>query len=219
MNCHGFPGVLLDESAGSDEDVQMGVKLSRAAIGLQHHHAADVQWLTDGGLEDVSQTGIPGSHQLAKQVGTLIEPAAEEVGGGQHEMAIGDARQQAAADEIGPLRHPRLGAAEAETGFAGEGNPASFAAEWAAVLHAAHLLRVAAVEHLLDGRVVVRRVESGIPRLEGIPMIPEDLFERVCVHAAHGCPLEEQLTRYATHVQSPASPGTPPRPKSPGAAG
>ena len=57
---HGFSGSLLGQSAGRDEDVQMRVELSRAAVGLQHHHATDVQGLTGGGLENVLQTGVAG---------------------------------------------------------------------------------------------------------------------------------------------------------------
>jgi hypothetical protein len=91
---HIFPGALVRQAARSHQDVEMRVVLARTAIGLQDDHAADVQRLARDGAEDVLQTGKAGSHQFAQEVRIPVEPVAEKVGGGQDEVAIGDAGEE-----------------------------------------------------------------------------------------------------------------------------
>ena len=182
-----LPVSLGGQSTSGDQDMEMGIELPRSSEGLQYHHATDIKGLASRGLKDVEETGMASPHQFAEQVGALIEPVAEEVRGGQNEVAVGDSRKESASDEVSPLAHPWLCTREAKAGLAGEGQLASLAAIDATVLDVTHLVRVTAVQHLLDGRVVVPCIEGGIPFFERVPVIPEDLPERSNVHRSHDC--------------------------------
>ncbi len=73
---------------------------------------------------------------------------------GQYDMAIGDAGQQASADEVGPSVGVSLSTGQAEAGFAGKSDASYLAAVTASVLDKAHLFGVTAVEHFLNGFAV-----------------------------------------------------------------
>ncbi len=95
----------------------------------------------------------------------------------EYDMAVGDPGEQATTDEIDPAVGVGLGAGEAESGLAGKGDASCIAAVGAAILGVAHFFRVAAVEHFLNGNVVVGGCEPGMDGLEGVPVVAEDLFE------------------------------------------
>ena len=92
-----------------------------------------------------------------------------------------------------------------EAGLAREGNPASFPTIKASVLDEAHFLRISAVQHLLDGDVVVGGVKARIRRLEQLPVIPENLLESFLVDVRHGDPWStayDKPGRPASHASS-----------------
>jgi len=108
-------------------------------------------------------------------------------------MAISYAGQKPPADEVGPSVGISLGTRKAEAGFAGKGDTSYFSALAAAILDKAHLVGITAVEHFLDGVVVIRTVKSWMNLLKRIPMIVENLLECVFVNAFHDRSLRTTL--------------------------
>jgi hypothetical protein len=108
-------------------------------------------------------------------------------------MAIGDPGQQTSADEVSPAIGVSLGTGQAEAGFAGKGDASYFAAVATSVLDKTHLFGVTAVEHLLDGIVIIRTVKWGMCQLKRIPVIVENLLECVFVNAFHDCSLRTTI--------------------------
>jgi len=101
-------------------------------------------------------------------------------------MSISYAWQQPPPDEIRSSVGIALCTGKTEAGFACESDTSHLSAVAASVLDKAHLFGVAAVEHFLDGIVVIRTVKVWIGLLKRIPMIVENLFECVFVDAFHG---------------------------------
>ena len=128
-----------------------------------------------------------------EQGGVAKEPGSQELRHGQDHMAIGDTRQEASSDEIGPAVGVNLGTGKTEAGFAGKGNSAYFSTVAASVLDKAHLFRIAAVEHLLNSFVVVGTVRVWPELLKRIPVIVENLLEGVFVNTFHGCSLRTTI--------------------------
>ena len=139
----------------------------------------------------------------------------QEVWHGQDHVAVGHAGQETSADEVGPSVGIDFGTGQAKAGLAGEGNPAGLSARQAAVLYKAHRFGVAAVQHFLDGVVVVWTVVARVDIREAIPMVFEDLLEGLLVDAFHGCPLRTTILTLMQHVQAKVEPSHARRSKSP----
>ena len=58
-----FPGLMLGEAAGGEEDMEMGVVISGAAGGLQDDDGAGVERLACDGVEDIQQAGLAGLNE------------------------------------------------------------------------------------------------------------------------------------------------------------
>jgi hypothetical protein len=116
-------------------------------------------------------------------------------------MTISYAGQEPPADEVCPSVGIALGTGKTEAGFAGESDTPYLSAVATSVLHKAHLFRITAVEHFLDGIVVIRTVETWIGLLKRIPMIIENLLKRVFVNAFHGCSVRTTITELAGQVE------------------
>lgn len=188
-----FPLVVFVKSAGGHEDMKMGVVMAGASGGLENDDVSHVEVDAGTGVEDVFETGMTRSHQWAQQCGVAVEPCSQELGHGQYDMAIGDAGQKPPADEVGPSVGISLGTGQAEAGFAGKGDTSYFATLAASVLDKAHLVGITAVEHFLDGVVVIRTVKSWMNLLKRIPMIVKNLLKRVSVNTFHGCSLRTTI--------------------------
>lgn len=102
----------------------------------------------------------------------------EEVRDRQDEVAVGEAGEEPAADEIGPVVGIDFGAGEAKARFAGKGNAANFAAMQTAILSIAHGVRIATVEHFLDDLIVIFCGIARIGIFEGWPVFAKNTFER-----------------------------------------
>lgn len=100
-------------------------------------------------------------------------------------MAIDDAGKHAPANEVRPSVGINFGARETEGGFAAECNAAGFAAEGAAVLCKSHLFGIAAVEHFPHDFVMIRGIVERVGDFKRIPVVTEDLLERVLVNVFH----------------------------------
>ena len=74
-------------------------------------------------------------------------------------------------------------------------------AKTASVLDKAHFFRVTAVEHFLDGFVVIRAVKALVQLLKCIPVIKENLLKCIFVKAFHGYSLQITITELTGHVE------------------
>jgi len=192
-----FPLPQWINSTCGHEDMKVGVVMSGSSCGLKHNNASDVECCTGAGIENILEAGVSCSHEVAKQRGIAVEPHAQKIRHGQHDMPISYSWQQPSADEVSPSVDINLGAGKAEAGFAGECDTSGLAAVAASVLDKAHFIRIAAVEHFLNGVIVIRAVKFWIYLLKRIPVIVENLFERVFINTFHGCSLRTTITEMA----------------------
>lgn len=58
-----FPGMIMGEAAGGEENMEMGVVVTGAAGELQDDDGAAVEGLAGDGVEDVQQAGLAGLHE------------------------------------------------------------------------------------------------------------------------------------------------------------
>jgi hypothetical protein len=188
-----LPLAVCVNSSGGHQDMQVGVVMAGSSSGLQHEDVSDVKLSAAAGGKNVFETGMPGPHKGTEPFGVPKEPEPKTFRHGQYDMAIGDAGQQASANEVGPSVSVSLGTGQAEAGFAGKSDASYLAAVTASVLDKAHLLGIAAVEHFLNGIVIIGTVKFGMRLLKRIPVIVENLFERVFVNDFHGCSLRTTL--------------------------
>ena len=163
----------------------MGVVMAGSSGGLENNDVSDVEFNSASRRENVFETGVTRLHQWAQQCGVAVKPCSQELGHGQYDMAIRNTGQKPPADEVGPSVGISLGTGKAEAGFAGKGDTSYFSTLAAPVLNESHLVGVTAVEHVLDGVVVIRTVKSWMNLLKRIPMIVENLLECVFVNAFH----------------------------------
>ncbi len=190
-----FPLFQWIKSSGGHEDMKMGVVMAGSSGGLEDNNISHIELDAGAGVENVFETLISCPHEGTEQFGITIKPGSQELGHGQDHMAVSDTRKETPSDEVGPSVGIDLGAREAKAGLAGEGNAAYFSTGAASVLNKAHLFRIAAVEHFLDGVVVIRAVKSWMVLLKRTPMIVENLLERVFVNTFHGCSLRTTIPK------------------------
>lgn len=180
-------------SSCGHQDMQMRVVMAGPSGGLQDDDVSDVEVNAGAGLENVLEAGMPGSHKRTEPFGVAKEPEPKRFRHGQYDMAISDPGQQTSADEVGPAVGVSLGTGQAEAGFTGKGDPSYFTTVAASVLDKSHLIGIAAVQHFLDGIVVIRAIKFGMHLLKRIPVIIENLLECVFVNAFHGCSLRTTI--------------------------
>lgn len=176
-------------SSCGHQDMQVGVVMAGPSGGLKHDDVSDVQVHPGAGLENIFEAGMSGPHEGTEPFGITKEPEPKTFRHGQYDMAIGDTGQQASADEVGPSVGVSLGTGKAEAGFAGKGDASYFSAVTASVLDKAHLFGIAAVQHFLDGIVIIGTVKFWMRLLKCIPVVIENLLECVFINAFHGCSL------------------------------
>src|SRR5882724_2607247 len=96
------------------DDVQMGVVLATATMGLNHHDVATSERLTTHPAKAIIQTSHPTSHQRTQQVFRLsVKRRPEHLGHGQDNMAIDDPLMQHPADLAHPVVDVDFGASQA----------------------------------------------------------------------------------------------------------
>jgi hypothetical protein len=139
--------------------MQVRVVMAGPSGGLKHDDVSDVQVHPGAGPENIFEAGMSGPHEGTEPFGITKEPEPKTFRHGQYDMAIGDTGQQASADEVGPSVGVSLSTGQAEAGFAGKSDTSYFAAVAASVLDKPHLIRIAAVEHFLDGVVIIGTVK------------------------------------------------------------
>ena len=192
-----FPLAVFIQSSCCHEDMKMGVVMAGSSSGFQNNNVPDIEFGTGAGIENIFEAGMSCSHEWTEQCGITIKPGPQELRHGQDHMAISNARQEPPADEIGPAVGVNLGTGKTKAGFACKSNSANFSTVAASVLYKAHLFRIAAVEHFLDGVIVVGTIKACMGLLKRIPMVVENLLKGVFVNAFHGCPLRTTITELA----------------------
>jgi len=188
-----FPLFLRANSTCGHKNMQMRVVMAGSSCGLKNDNVSNVEFCAGAGLENIFETGVACPHEVAQQCGIAIKPFMEEIRHCQHDVPITDSRQQASADEVCPSVGIDFSAGKAEAGFAGKGDTACFSTVAAAVLYKAHFSRIAAIKHFLDGIVIIGTVKFGMRLLKRIPVVVENLLERVFVDAFHGCSLRTTI--------------------------
>ncbi len=182
----------INSSCGH-EDMKVGVVMAGASRGLEDDNISNIELDAGAGVENIFETGITCPHEQTEQRRVAKEPGSKKLRHGQDHMAVSDTGQEASSDEVGPAVGIDLGTREAKAGFTGKGNAAYFTTVAASILNKAHLFGIAAVEHFLDSVVVVWTIKVWTKLLKRIPMIVENLLERVFVNAFHGCSLRATI--------------------------
>jgi len=177
--------------------MEMRVVMAGSSCGLQDDNVADIELDRSTSVENVFETGIARSHEWTEQCGVAKKPDSQELRHGQYHMSISYARQQSSSDKVCPAVGINLGTGKTKAGLAGESNSAYFSTVAASVLNKAHLVRIAAVKHFIDGLVVVRAIKAWTELFECIPMVVKDSFECVFIDAFHGCSLRTTITELA----------------------
>lgn len=130
---------------------------------------------------------MSGLDEKRQQVGILEEGGMEEIGDREYDVAVRHAREEAPADEIGPVLGIGFGAGKAERGFTGKSYLNSFATIRATILGKAHGVGIAAIDHFSDDGVVIIR---GVARIVGgkcSPVIGEYALESGFIDMLAGC--------------------------------
>ena len=182
----------INSSCGH-EDMKVGVVMAGSSCGLEDDNISNIELDAGAGVENIFETGITCPHERTEQRRVAKEPCSKELRHGQDHMSVSNTRKKASSDEVGPSVGIDLCTREAKAGFAGEGNAAYFSTVAASVLNKAHLFGIAAVKHFLDSVVVVGTVKAWTKLFKRIPMIVENLFERVFVNTFHGCSLQTAI--------------------------
>jgi hypothetical protein len=181
--------------------MKVGVVMAGSSGGLEDDDISNIELDAGAGVENIFETGITCPHEGAEQFGVTIKPGSKELRHGQDHMAVSDTRKETPSDEVGPSVGIDLGTREAKAGFTGEGNAAYFSTVAASVLDKAHLFGIATVEHFLDSVVVVGTVKVWTKLFKRIPMIVENLLERVFVNTFHGCSLRTNIPELTKQVE------------------
>jgi hypothetical protein len=177
--------------------MKMGVVMAGSSSGLENNNVSHIEFNAGAGVENIFETGMSGSHERTKQSRVTIKPYMQEIRHCQHYMSIRYSGHKSSGDEICPSVGIDLGTGKTETGLTCESNTSYCSTVATSVLHKAHLVGITAVEHFLDGNVVIRTVKSWIDLLKRIPMIAENLLECVFINAFHGCSLRTTITKSA----------------------
>jgi hypothetical protein len=178
--------------------MKVGVVMAGSPGGLENDNISNIELYAGAGVENVFETGITCPHERAEQFGITIKPGSKELGHGQDYMTVSDTRKETPSDEVSPSVGIDLGTRQTKAGFAGEGNTACFSTVAASVLNKTHLFWIAAVEHFLDGVVVIRTVKAWLELIKRTPVVIENLLKGVFVDAFHGCSLRTTITELIT---------------------
>ena len=82
--------------------MQMGIILAGTTGRLQHDVRADIEIDSGATAEYFLNTGVTCLHEGREQGWMAVEPAVQRLGHGQHDMPVGDPREQPATDEVDP---------------------------------------------------------------------------------------------------------------------
>jgi len=164
-------------------DVQMGVVLTIAAMGLHHHGVATCERPTTETTKDSIETAHATWHEGTQQyVCVAIKACPSHRRHGQDNVAIDHALMQHLADLSDPIVDRDFGASQTERGLATHGDEVlPLATRRTMILDIPHLVGMATVEHLVYETVIVAGMVARVDVFEAIPVIDKDLCEDVGV--------------------------------------
>src|SRR5262245_53458943 len=111
---HPLLGPLIPSPTGRD-DMQMGVVLAIAAMGLNYNDVATLERLATDTAEDIIQAPHPTTHEWTQhRFGLLIKRFPEDLRYGQDYMAVDDAFMEHLAHLADPVVHINFRAAQAQ---------------------------------------------------------------------------------------------------------
>ncbi len=177
-----FPMFQRINSTGGHEDMKMGIVMAGSPGSLENNDGSYIEFFPGVSLDNVFEAGMSSPYQGTEQCGVTKEPGSQKLWHRQDYMAVSNARQKAPSDEISPAVGINCGARQAKAGFAGKGNATRFSALAASILDKAHFFRIAAVEHFLYRVIVIGTIKAWSELLKRLPVIIENLFERVFVN-------------------------------------
>lgn len=182
---HAVEAAIGGEESVGGEDVEVGVEDQIIAEGVDGGDGSEFAiWEVEAGAEDFLEGFGGGFEQEVEEVAALAEDAAQDLGDGEDELAVGDFVADGGGDPIGGLADAALVAGGAEVAaFAGESEEA-FVAAVGAVKAEETGGEIAAAEEIADGGedVGAERAEGGAVAFfvigeEGVPGGGEDLPE------------------------------------------
>src|SRR3989442_58017 len=100
---HPLLGLLIPSTTGGD-NVQMGIVLAIAAVGLDDHDVAALEGATTDPAKDIIQTADATAHERTQhRFRLLIKRFPEYLRHGQDDMTVDDALMQHLADLADPV--------------------------------------------------------------------------------------------------------------------
>jgi hypothetical protein len=97
-----FPLVVLSDASGGDQDMEMGIVVTRASCGLKDDDGADVEPLFSAGGKEVDEAVPACLYEGREKVRIAIEVDVEKIRNGKDDMTINDARKESSGDEVDP---------------------------------------------------------------------------------------------------------------------
>ena len=144
---------------GGDQ-MQMGMVLPIAAMGVEHHDVAALERLAPDRAVEIIQASDPTAHERAQHAcGVLVKGRAEHRRHRQDDVPIDDALMEDLTHLADPVVDIDFGAPQAQRRFTAHRHPmVALATVQAAVFDIAHLLGIATPEHLGHQTIIVARL-------------------------------------------------------------
>src|SRR5215831_10036039 len=179
-------GLLSPSTTGGDE-VQMGIVLAIAAMGLDDDDVTAFEVLAADPAEDVIQAPHPTAHERTQhRWRLLIKSVPQNLRHGEDDMTVDDALMQHLADLADPVVDVNLGAPQAQRRLTTHSDAmGALPAIQAPVVDVPYLVRVPACEHLVYKLIIVSLMVPRMASFEAVPVLGKDLLEDVPV--LRGC--------------------------------
>src|SRR5712691_8377620 len=181
---HLEPPMLRRHAARGHQDMEMRVPITSSPPCLQDHHIACLQRAPLEPRQRLTQHLDSALHQISSEGPIMKERHAQGIRDGQHHMTIGYPFVERPANMAHPLVDVHLTARQTKAALAAKRHPFLFQAVLTQI-DAIARSRIATAEHLRDDLRDLRPQVVAITLPEHLPVIAEDLFEGLFVHA--GC--------------------------------
>src|SRR5712691_2731030 len=175
---HPLAGLAIPSTTGGN-DMQMGMVMTIASMGVDHHNISTPERLTPGLTKEIIQACNATSHESTQQDrGVSIEGGAQHGGYSQDDMSIDHPLVEDLAHLAHPIVNVDFGAPQAQRRFTAHRHPmGALSTLQAAVFDIAHLRRVTTLEHLGHKAIVVGRLVAWMGVYKLVPVLGKDLLE------------------------------------------
>src|SRR6266567_1736829 len=179
-----FPALalLIIAPTGGDQ-MQMGMVLTIAAMGVEHHDGATLESLAPDLALKIIQALPPTPHQGAQHDrGVMGEGRAEHRRARQDDVPIDHPLVEHRAHLADPGIHVDFGAPQAQRGLTAHRHPmGALSTLQATVFNIAHLVGISTPEPLRYQALVVGRLVTWMGVFEPVPVLSKDLLEDIPV--------------------------------------